>query len=87
MLWSDENMRTCYPTLTPSAGPLERIKADKEGFITMLMENYKEKSWLRYIVYFKNKKIEFIRVLQKNTDDNKAHAQKTKLLFVNVSHY
>ena len=46
MLWSDENIRTFHATLTPSAGPLERMKEDKEGFITMLMENYKEKNWL-----------------------------------------
>ena len=47
MLWSDKNIRTFHPTLTPSAGPLERMQEDKEGFITMLMENYKEKNWLQ----------------------------------------
>ena len=46
MLWSDKNIRTFHTTLTPSAGPLERMQEDKEGFITMLMENYKEKNWL-----------------------------------------
>jgi|TARA_B110000459_G_scaffold113155_1_gene125208 DNA-binding HxlR family transcriptional regulator len=46
MLWSDKNIRTFHATLTPSAGPLERMQEDKEGFITMLMENYKEKNWL-----------------------------------------
>lgn len=47
MLWSDRNIRDYHATLTPTAGPLEKMREDKEGFITMLMENYKEKNWLR----------------------------------------
>lgn len=48
MLWSDENIRDYHGTLWPSDGVLEKMRADKEGFITMLIENYKEINWLQH---------------------------------------
>ncbi|MDB4286160.1 helix-turn-helix transcriptional regulator [bacterium] len=45
MLWSDRNLREYHSTLIPEE-QFEPAKKDKEGFINMLVENYKKKNWL-----------------------------------------
>ena len=43
-LWSDENVREIHPNLY-SDDRIEMVKKDKEGFIEILVKNYKEKNW------------------------------------------
>ena len=45
-LWTYGNMVGFNPALV-SDERLEMMKGDKEGFINMLVENYKEKNWQR----------------------------------------
>jgi hypothetical protein len=47
MLWSDGNLRENHSTLAPTV-QLDSVKNDKEGFISMLIENYKKKNWLQH---------------------------------------
>jgi len=47
MLWSDGNLRENHSTLLPTV-QLDSVKNDKEGFINMLIENYKKKNWLQH---------------------------------------
>ncbi|MDP4950907.1 MAG: winged helix-turn-helix transcriptional regulator, partial [Flavobacteriales bacterium] len=49
MLWSDGNLRENHSTLVPTV-QLDSVKNDKEGFISMLIENYKKKNWLQHSV-------------------------------------
>jgi len=44
MLWSDRNIREYHSTLLPE-DIFEPAKKDKEGFIKMLIENYKKNNW------------------------------------------
>jgi len=47
MIWSDSNLRENHSTLVPTA-QLDSVKNDKEGFISMLIGNYKKKNWLQH---------------------------------------
>ena len=49
MLWSDGNLRENHSTLVPTV-QLDSVKNDKEGFISMLIENYKKKNWLQQCI-------------------------------------
>tara|TARA_B110001452_G_scaffold54683_1_gene42147 strand:- start:3658 stop:4095 length:438 start_codon:yes stop_codon:yes gene_type:complete len=49
MLWSDGNLRENHSTLSPTE-LLDAAKNEKEGFISMLIENYKKKNWLQHSV-------------------------------------
>lgn len=44
-LWSDGNIREYHPEII-SDDRLARINGNKEGFIKMLVENYKTENWL-----------------------------------------
>ena len=48
-LWSDGNIREFHPELY-SDDRLEVVKKNKEESIRMIIENYKEKNWLKYDV-------------------------------------
>lgn len=48
-LWSDGNIREFHPELY-SDDRLEIVKKNKEESIRMIVENYKEKNWLKYDV-------------------------------------
>ena len=49
MLWSDGNLRENHSTLAlvPTV-QLDSVKNDKEGYISMLIENYKKKNWIQH---------------------------------------
>ena len=49
MIWSDGNLRENHSTLI-STVQLDSVKNDKDGFISMLIENYKKKNWLQHSV-------------------------------------
>ena len=49
MLWSDGNLRENHSTLVPTV-QLDSVKNDKEGFVSMLIENYKKKNWLQQCI-------------------------------------
>jgi hypothetical protein len=49
MIWSDGNLREVHSILIPKAQSYS-VKKDKEGFISMLIENYKKKNWLQRVV-------------------------------------
>jgi DNA-binding HxlR family transcriptional regulator len=49
MIWSDGNLRENHSTLAlvPTV-QLDSVKNDKEGYISMLIENYKKKNWIQH---------------------------------------
>lgn len=49
IIWSDGNLRENHSTLI-STVQLDSVKNDKDGFISMLIENYKKKNWLQHSV-------------------------------------
>ena len=49
MIWSDGNLRENHSTLI-STVQLDSVKNDKDGFISMLIENYKKKNCLQHSV-------------------------------------